>query len=269
MLTTTLPKAWKAFTENKKYLLLIILFEFILLFILVQVHLAYFLPSAEAATRAGDAMSKVMSELPESEIYQLETLLAKNPEFMQAYKELLTYMAYFILSFFAALTLLKAPVWHLAHKSIYKKIPLKTTLTKFILLSLFWFVVVIILFIGYSMATGSTATILPIVSSPTTTTIMYILFALTFYYSQISYALIPAEHTFKQTFIKGTKQAKKIFPAFLVNLLITFIVLTLPFNWIQTKPLIALTIMLLITIPALAFTRIHMIISTWDKEVKK
>jgi len=264
-LTQTLPRAWKAFTNNKRYLLLTILLEFVFLFALTQLHLAFFTPSAEAATKLGEIMMKEIEKLPESEIYQLESILVENEEFMQTYRILLGYIGFFLVSILAAWIIFKAPIWHLSHKSILKKIPLTTTWLKFSLLSLFWFVILCIAFVIYSLATGATATLLPLVSSTTTTITMLIVFLAIYYFSQISFALIPATQTFKKTFILGIKHAKTILPAFIVNAIITFVVLTLPFNWITTKPLLSLAIMLVITIPALAFTRLHIIIATWLK----
>jgi len=265
MLTQTLPKAWTAFTENKKYLLFIILIEFVFLFLLTQAHLYFFVPSAQAATMAGEAMSKQVEAMPETELYQLETKLGENKEFMAAYRLLLNYIIYFILSILGLFIVFRTPLWYLSHKSILKKMPFKTMI-KFPLLALFWFAILCAAFIIYSIATGSTATILPLVSSDTATFLMSAVFFAVYYFSQISFALIPAQQTFKKTFVYGAKHARTILPAFLVNAIITFIALSLPFNWITTTPLLSLAIILIITIPALAFARLHMITATWYRK---
>jgi hypothetical protein len=265
MLSQTLPKAWLAFKENKKYLIWIVLIEFIFLFVLTQIHLMYFVPSAEAAAKVGEIIAQEAENLPETELYQLENTLATNEEFMTVYNELLAYMGFFIVSLFLAFIVFRTPLWYLSHKSIYAKMPFKTVLWKFPLLGLFWFVVLAVAFSIYSIATGSTTTILPIVSPFWITILMNFVFLAIFYFSQISFALIPSQQTFKNTFIYGAKHAKAIIPAFLVNAIITFIVCTLPFNWIASKPLIGLAIILLITIPALAFARLHIIIAAWSK----
>ncbi len=263
ILSTTLPRAWKAFVNNKRYLLLMILIEFVFLFTLVKLHYTFFQPSAEAATRAGDVLSQEVAKLPQTEMYKLETILGQNEEFMKAYRDLLKNIGTFILGMLVAWIVFRAPLWYLSHKSIYKKMPLGKSWLKFTLLSLFWFIIIAIAFGIYSIATGSTATILPLVSSTSTSIIMLIFFAAIYYFSQVSYALIPAQQTFKKTFIFGIKHAKTILPAFITNAIITFIALTLPFNFIETKPLLSLAIILVITIPALAFTRLHMIVATW------
>lgn len=265
-LNQTLPKAWLAFKENKKYLIWIVLIEFVFLFALTQIHLMYFIPSADAATRAGEAMEQEVQKLTETELYQLETMLAQNKDFMDAYHDLMIYMGYFIVSFLVLFVVFRTPLWYISHKSILKKMPFKSVAIKFSLLSLFWFVAVCISFAIYSIITSSTATILPIISPFWLTLVMYVIFLAIFYFAQIGFALIPSQQTFKNTFIYGSRHAKTLIPAFFVNAIIVFIACSLPFNFIFTYPLVALAIILIISIPALAFARLHMIISVWQKQ---
>lgn len=263
MITTTLPRAWKAFMKRKQYLIPIVLLEFVFLFVLAQLHFSFFIPSSDAAQQLNDIMMDEMQQLADTELYQLETVLMNNTEFMQAYHTLLTYIAFLIGSMFLAWLLFKTPIWHLAHKTITKKVPFNTTILKFPLLSLFWFFTLAGLLALYTLFTDSTSTILPFSTSPVVTLLVGIILLAILYFSQISFALIPSQQTFKNTFIYGTKHALTIIPAFLVNLLILFVVFTLPFRWIELFPLLSLAIILFITIPALAFTRIHMIVATW------
>jgi len=275
-LTQTLSKAWKLFAENKKYLVLIVIIELLFLTAFAGLQYYFFYPSAEAATRAGEAISKEMEKLPETEVYQLEGLLANNPDFMQAYKDLLTSMIYFLLGTLAAWIIFKGPAWHLTHKSALKKITLKQTWWKFALLSVFWFIATVVVFLLYSLATGSTDTLLPMESSTATDVFLSIIFLVIFYFAQISFALIPAQQTFKKTFTYGWKHAKTIIPAFLVNLLITFVFIGLPFTWAGFAPKIGIQygtalfaatifITIILGILALAYTRLHMVVITWQK----
>jgi len=264
-LNKTIPQAWKAFTKNKKFLIWIILLEFVFLFFLTQVHLYYFQPTSEAVMKTGEIMSRELEKLPEAEIFQLEGILTSNEQFMAAYKVLLANLGLFILTILLIWIIFRGPVWYFSYKSIHKKIPLTTSWLKFALLSLMWFTALVGAFVIYSISTGSTATLLPIATSQFTTFLMFLVFFVIYYFSQVSFALVPAQQTFKKTFVYGVKHAKTIFPALIVNAIIMFVVLTLPFNWIQTKPLLSLAIILFITIPALAFTRIHIIVATWLK----
>lgn len=264
-LNTSLPRAWKLFVSNKRYLLIAVLLEFVFLFALAQLHFAFFVPSADAATRAGDAMSRVMEDLPEGEIYTLEASLVNDKEFMSAYKDLLNSIVFFFLGILAAWCIFKAPVWYLSHKSANRKVPLKLML-KFALVSLFWFAIMLAVMAIYSITSGSAETILPLTSPAFATIIVLLLFAAILYFAQVSFALLPLQKTIRNSFVLGVKNAGAIFPAFIVNLIIVFIVLTLPFNWIETLPLLSLAIILLIAIPSLAFTRLHLITTVWLKK---
>ncbi len=276
MITQTLPKAWKLFTENKKYLGLIIIIELIFLSLFGTLQYYLFYPSGEAANRAGEIIAQEMQKLQESEVYQLESILANNPEFMQAYNDLLKALSYFVFGVLILWIIFKGLSWHLAHKSVLRKIKLQQTWWKFALLSAFWFAIIMAILLIYGLLEGSAA-LIPMESATATTWIMTLIFLLIFYFAQISFALIPAQQTFKNTFVYGWKHAKTIIPGFLVNLLITFIFLTIPFTWPEFAPKIGIQpytklftatilITVIVSILALAFARLHMIVTTWEKQ---
>ena len=164
-LTQTLPKAWIAFKDNKKYLIIAMLFEFLFIFTLTQIHLALFLPSAEVASKLSDAMTEQVQTMQESDLYQLETMLYTNKEFMSAYHDLAQYIGLFVIGIFAAWLVFRAPVWYLSYKSILKKTPAGISILKFCLLSLFWFAIIMLSFIIYSTVSGSGSSLIPIVCS--------------------------------------------------------------------------------------------------------
>ncbi|VVB81327.1 Uncharacterised protein [uncultured archaeon] len=255
---SNIANAWNALIHNKKYLLLTILLEIIFLFGLVQLHFVFFTPTLEVTNKMMSAMSTTVSALADSEVYQLETRLQENTEFMTAYHELLKYLAYFLLSVLAIWMLFRGPVWWLSHKMIYKKMSFTNTWLKFSLLSIFWFAILIASFFIYSIVQGTTFnTALTIIMAAVCLAILY--------FGQISFALMPAQQTFKSTFVYGARYARTILPAFAVNLIITGIAVLLPFTCIKTIPLLSVAIIILITIPGLAFARLHIIIATWQK----
>ncbi|MBW2969725.1 hypothetical protein KY319_01240 [Candidatus Woesearchaeota archaeon] len=250
-----LKKAWQAFKNNKKYLVLVIVLEIIFLIALTQIHLVFFKPTAEAAMIIGEQMTATIEKLSETEFTELNTLLLENEEFRTAYHSLLKYLAYFILSMLGAWIIFKTPIWYLAHKTIYNKMPFATHAIKFILLSLFWFAILMVLLIA------STA------QMPTTiiATVSMLIFLVIFYFTQISFSLIPAQQTFKKTFILGVKHARQILPAYIFNIILATITIALPFIWIKTIPMLSLAIIIIITIPSLAFARLNIIVATWQK----
>jgi hypothetical protein len=254
----TLAKTWNSLIHNKKYLLLTVLLELIFLALLVQLQFVFFTPTLEITNTMMGAMSTTVSELAESEVYELETRLQQNPEFITAYHSLLKYLTYFLLSLLALWILLRGIIWHLSLKTIYKKMPITTTWLKFSLLSIFWFILLITSFVLYSAAQG-------LMFNTAYTIIMIAVTLAIFYFGQISFALIPAQQTFKSTFVYGVKYARTIIPAFILNIIVSGIALVLPFIFIKTIPILSLAIIILITIPGLAFARLHIIITTWQK----
>ena len=260
-LFTILDKAWTAFWSNKKYLILTILVDFLFIFALAQIHLVYFLPSAQAMTKVAEAMSKTMQELPATEVVNLDSLLRENPDFMYAYRSLLTNIVLFFLSCFAAWLVFKTFAWYLTQKSIYKKLPLGNFALKFVLLSLFWFAILLAVILGYFGIVGQR--ILPLIGETLSTALMITLIVAVSYFANISFSLIPAQETFKKTFIYSVKHAKTIVPAYLVNVLLLFVTLSLPLTLLATKSMLGLAIIILITLPSLAFARINMVVATW------
>lgn len=262
MISTTLSKAFQAFKTNKKYLFLTMLIEVLFFATIIVLQFVFFEPSMDAATRAAAEMSAAMEQLPETELYNLETILMQNTDFLDAYHDLLKYIAYFFLSAFAAWIIYRGPIWHLSLKTIYKKMPITTTYLKFALLSMFWAIALTILFFIYTTTQGMS---LMQTITTTSTIISIALLLAVLYFSQTSFALIPAQQTFKNTFVLGVKHARAIIPAFIFNLILTAIAFAIPIYFIKTRPLLSLGILVIITIPALAFARLHIIIAAWQK----
>lgn len=272
-LATTIPRAWLAFTENKKYLILIAIIEIIFFISFVYLHFKLFMPSAEEAIKIGEAMQQDLQKLPESEYYQLEGLVTKNQDFNTAYRSLFAMIVYFFLGSLALFILLRAPLWYLSHKSILKKMPFKKVLIKFPLLSIFWLVAALATISVFSLFIDYDAILsfgIPVIA----TFLLYLALLAVLYFSQVSFALIPSQQTFKNTFIYGTKHAKSIAPAFIVNFIICFVFIGLPFQWTRfasahsIQPYSALFLIIFIAsiicaACALAFARLHMIIATW------
>ncbi len=257
-----IDKSWNVFTQNKRYLHISLLVDFLFIFSLAQVHLTFFLPSADAAARTAEAMGGVIEHLPDAELVDLDSLLKEDPAFMMAYRELLLNIVFFFLSALGAWLAFKSFAWYVSHKSIYPKMPLGTHLLKFCLLSLFWFILLIgAIFINQSLTAGP----VPIVGQTFSTITFFALFFVLFYFANISFALIPAQQTFKKTFLYGYTHAKRILPAYLINIVLIFLGVTLPVTFGAFHPLLALATVIIFTVPALAFARLHMIISAWPE----
>lgn len=242
---------------------MILLLEAIFFISVLYLHYHFFIPSADAALRAGEVMQEEIQQKTDAELYTLDQTLSENDAFMTEYLRLLENIAYFFLGILGITLLARGPIWYLSH-SLVHPVSLKRTWLKFIGLTLVWFVFLIAALLVYSVLEGSTTTILPVVSSRTASALFIIATAIIAYLAQTSYALLSHDQTFKNTFLFAFKQAKKAGPAWLVSALITFVALTLPLNWI-IRPPIALAVYAAISIPLLHFARINLIVP-WSKK---
>src|SRR3989344_4888051 len=261
-LSLTLPKAWSAFSKNKRLLLFVVLLEFFLLFVLFKIYMQFFIPTQDVFTDISAMMQEKMSSLADEDLYKVEGLLFEDADFMALYHRLIYLWLGMLVIMSAATVLFKAPLWHIAHKSILKSIPLKSLGKTYFLMVFWWFVGASIIFAYASVSSSFFEEPGFIIKALLTLTLLILC-----YFADVSFSLVPARQTFKKTFILGIKSAKAIVPAFLVNSVIAFNALALPFIW-ATKVsqsmwgVAALAALLaFITFPALAFTRVHMIIS--------
>jgi len=230
-----------------KYLILIIILELLFLFTISAIQFMFFVPSAEAIQKAGEAITKTTEQMQESELYQLETLLAQNEEFKQAYTEVKTFMLSFLILSLFAYIILKTFSWYFTLRIIHK-VPVFPLLIKFPLLTLLWTIGLILCLIIYAT--------LPVIGA-----LSSVLLICVYYLSQISYSLMPAQNTLKKTFKLFNN--KKVFLTFALNTLILIIAFGIPVFLMKTLPGLAIILMAIISIPVLVYTRLNMIEKTW------
>lgn len=257
----TIPLTWNAIKTHKLNFILSILLDFIFITALVLVQYAFLVPTVEAQMKTLEIINAETAKLPTAEYYQLDSILTQNEEFEGAWAVVKTFIIMFLLTGFGAWIIFKTLAWWLSLKTIYNKVPFSEVALKFPLLSLFWFAILSIGFVFYSISTSS---LIPLVSPAIGTAFLGLLFILLTYFASISFSLIPARQTFKKTFAIGVKHAKNIVPAYAINLVVIgaiFYLLYLAAK-AQTQTTIFLFILLLI---ALAFTRVHITVATWQK----
>lgn len=263
-LAQTLPRAWNIFWQHKHLLLLVLILEAAFFVSVVKLHYTFFVPTSEAALRATEAMQQEFEKTPNEELHLLDETLSQNAEFMASYYVLVENIVYFLLGTLALWILFRGPIWYLSHRAV-RPAPFLHFMAKFAGMTLFWTAVFIAAIFGYSLAQGSTSTVLPIVSSTTASIIFVFVLALITYFQQLSYALLTDNKTFKNTFIFGTKYWKKAVPVWIVSALITFIALTFPMNWVHSLPQASLALYALVTVPALQLARTTLIVP-WSRK---
>lgn len=263
-LTQTLPKAWNIFLKQKHLLLLVLILEAAFFMSVVGLHYKFFLPTSEAALRAAEAMQKEFEQTPNEELHLLDETLSQNEQFMNNYLVLVENIGYFLLGTLILWILFRGPLWYLSHRAV-RDTPFVRFFAKFAGITLAWAFIFTLVVVLYSVLSGSTATILPIVSGTTASLLFVFVLLIATYFQQLSYALLADKQTFKNTFISGTKHWKKAAPTWIVSGLITFVALTFPMNWVQTVPQASLALYALVSVPLLHFARINLIVP-WQKK---
>jgi hypothetical protein len=238
-LSQTMPKALEAMKNNKKLVLLTVILELLFLIAITKIHYEFFIPTADAATQMGERLQGIQ------DTQDIEQQLKQDQEFIQAYRTLKLLMIYFVLAILTTWLIFRTTIWHITYKMILPKMPILTSL-KYTLLTLMWMIPLTLTFIAYALGN---------------TIIALILGLLTYYYAQISYALVPAQNTLRKTFKTNA------ITTIIVNTLL-LIIATIPLNWLQTNPLITLTSYALITAPLILYTRLNIITSIWQKRAK-
>lgn len=261
----TLNLTWNAIKTHKRNFVFSIIFDaiFIVLFGLSQ--FAFFVPLglAEAQMKTLDVISQETAKISTAEYYQLDSILGNNQDFQDLWSLMLTFIVLSLTSFVVLWLLFKLPSWLFSLKTIYSKVPFSELAFKFPLLSVFWFVVI---FIGTFIFTLSTGSLIPLIS-PTIGLVLYVVFLfIILYFMSVSFALVPSQQTFKNTFIFGVRYAKKIFVACVFNVISIGAIFYLLYIGAKAEIhlvlFIFLFILLLITF---AFARTHIIVATWQK----
>ncbi len=273
-ITKNICKAWKAFIEHKRYTAIAVFIEVSFLIIFALLHIYYFVPMTEAALNSGNVMQEQMDQLSEENMYELESSLMNNQEFMESYHSLVNNLLLFLLYVYLLFVITRIPLWYLAHKSVNNKVRFTTVLTQLPLLALFWGFALILILAVHSWLTGEL--ILPLVSSTIANIVLIALLVLSYYFAITGLSVMSQQankpktrsalQTFKNMFVYGIKYWKKLMPAILINLVIIAITWSIPFLFLETQTLIGLAIIIFVSIPTLAFARIHTITSLWQKQ---
>jgi hypothetical protein len=257
----TIKLTLKTISTHKRNFILSMLLDFVFISALVLVQYAFLVPTVEAQMKTLEIINSETAKLPTAEYYQLDSILTQNEEFEGAWAVVKTFIVMFLLTGFGAWIIFKTLAWWLSLKTIYNKVPFSEMAYKFPLLSLFWFV---ILFVGFIIYSTSTSSLIPIVS-PTIGAALYgIFFLIVMYFASVSFSLIPARQTFKKTFVIGWKHAKTILQAYIINVVLISAVFYLLYLSAKAQtPAAAFLFILLLII--FSFTRIHIIVATWQK----
>ncbi|MBW3018913.1 hypothetical protein KY329_01880 [Candidatus Woesearchaeota archaeon] len=246
-----------AMKQNKKYFFLMIFLDFLFLLAVINVMYVFFLPATESVLQMSDIIQQEFTSM--TNVVDFDARLAANTEFMGLYHSLLESLVQFFLYCFVAWLLFKSLVWYFSHKSFHKKIPFFNYVFKFILLSLFWFVVILLaLFLAVLASRQSFVSMFHGGS-----VVFWFLLVIILYFSQISYSLIPSTKTFINTFVFGIKRIKKTGVAFAVNVVLTVTAFAVMIYCAKYSVTLGFLVLFFLALPTLVFCRFNMIVASW------
>lgn len=243
---------------NKLYFFIMLFLDFLFILTLANVAFFYLTPASESAITLMDSMQDRMASASLSELANFDETLSADTEFMSAYYGLLASIGTFLLMSFLAWLFIKSFAWFFSHRSFMKKIPFLSYFQKFTLLSLFWFILIIA---GVFLTSMAKSLFLGFGSI-----LFWIYLLILSYFASISFSLIPATKTFKNTFVYGVTRLKKIGVAFIINVVLIIASLYI-IAQVAKLSMLGGFIVLLLLLPVFVFTRFSIIIASWQKRL--
>jgi len=236
--------------QSKVFFLGMLVFDLLFFVAIAVLQFSFLAP----ATRKVVEITRTMQEtVGQPQLADVSALL--SPQVMAGYREVLVLIVEFLIFVLFAWIASKLFAWFFSHRSFHTDVPFGAYAKKFALLSVFWFVVLIACLFVAAAAGG---------------VVVFVSLALiAAYFSQVHFALIPAQHTFKKGFRQGVVDWKRLVPVFAINtgLLVGAIVLA---AWsANISPVAGSVLFLALILPTLAFCRFHMVVAAWKGSSRK
>jgi len=251
-------KTWNSFVKNRRILPLAMFIDLLFILGLTKLHYEVFNRASMVAIKLTSMISTQVGDISTA-TGPPNLALLQSPEFMSLYKQLLEHIAIFTLGVFVLWLVAKGIVWFIAHKSVAKKIDIKQYALKFLGMTSLWFIAVILIsVIALNILDYALFGVFPLINQTGANVIAVALYWVLSYFVFISYALLPKK-VLKPTFVIGWKSAKDLFPVHILNALIFFVITTVPTSLLKIDMYLMLAFVVLIALPALAWTRIFWI----------
>lgn len=250
----TIAKSWKSFISHKKLLPLVVLIDVLFLYGMTRLHYEAFSKASTYAIQLTAMISQQMQTLGAEAAPQLAIM--ESPEFINAYHQLLKYIAIFFIGAFVVWLVGKGLVWLFAHKSIEKKLDLKAYALKFTGITVFWFIAFALLtVVMLNLLDYALFGVFPLIDKTATNIIAILCYWLLGYFVFISYSLVP-HRVFKPTFALGVKRWKELLPVHIIGSLIFFVATTVPVSLVKIDISVSLAFVVLIALPMIAWQRV-------------
>jgi len=249
-----LKNTWKTFAKQKKQIPITIISDSLFYYMLI-------LLAGYVFTR----MMQISEQLMQTIGQNLEQA-RQMPEMTAQY----TQITQTIWMFFGAAILIwiifKGINWYQAHKMLGRKIKTKQYILQFITTSAIFYLAVLMTimttgYINYKIVITGINTITP----NTLAVIMIIIVWILMYFGSITYAKITEKNPIKKALKSGTKQWKKIFPAYIITTLVWGVSLALIYILVLRNIYITMIAIIAIILPAIHYTRLLMINTTKNR----
>lgn len=234
--------------KNKLLLALFIIVDVAFFASLVYVHTNIYFSLAEHSTKLFSIMQEQTTALNQTNMSELNYILAQNAEFINSYNQFLKYFVYLILSFLGLFIVFQGINWFLAHKIVNEKVNLFTFIWQFLFWTLFWFLAIVLLQMilvssketgGLLMSLGTLAVI---------------------YFGTVSFARIGQQSFFKGTFKSSVDNWKELTQIVAVAFLGSVVVIGIDyFIFYKLNYWAGILFGLAATIPFFALARVYVV----------
>lgn len=265
-----LLQTWKIIKDNRDYLVPAVVLDLIFFISFILIYTFAWTKILENMLALDNFLSAQATQLTSvlADTTAFEAFIATQDTFAYHYHQVIYYSLLMFLGIFIMWSITQGINWFMADKlANRKKFDKKDFfkifgkyLAKFTGLAFLQTCIVIILIALYAkLAVSSAGSAVPALSESISNLAVIILFVLLFYFTFISYSLIPEKNIFKNTFVLGAKKFVTVIKAYAVTIVL-FVSLAVLFYLIFNISLTAaILFVILIKLPTLTFSRIFFI----------
>jgi hypothetical protein len=250
-----LNSAWMTFKNNKKFVVLFTVIDFLFFFVFFKTSTSLFL-------RASDKIS-VLNGIIQGAVSQVQlgrdvnSLLLGNPEFVSSFGAVVNVMVLWVIVTFVLWVVFQGTQFFLT-KRLIKKIKIIAFIKSFVLVNVVWLLVTILIISVITLLVRSSNNPLPLFGSSLISVVSALFFFVLGYAVFVSYAVVPKKNIFKKMLHQGKKW--HVWLTYYLGMLVALVILgrLIPvFGGMHF--LLLLLFIILIFLPFLTFVRMVMV----------
>jgi hypothetical protein len=241
---------WQIFWQNKNQLPVIVISDLIFYYLFIELgsYVVFHL------SQIAEKLMSMFGDIGEN----IGTEVMQNAQVITQYKEVTKLIWLFFGGTILIWIIFKGISWYQTHIISGNKVKVKDFFLKFLILSVFWYVLGIICI----MIVGYVNYLLFLTQSANNTKLAFLMLGLVLivaYFGAISYCLPNKTKIIRTSFIIGVKKFKQILPSYLICLFVYALSMALVYTLFIRNVYIALVAIIVIILPAIQYTRILMV----------